>query len=50
MVNYVERFIDNPSQEFFTNDGYDANVLTYETDPSHGCIYKLEDINTFLNS
>lgn len=50
MVQYVERFMDNPSKEFFTNEGYDAHVLTYETDPNKMCTYKLEDINTFINT
>lgn len=50
MVQCVERFMDNPSEGFFTNEGYDAHVLTYETDPSHGRTYRLDDINTFFNS
>ena len=50
MVQCVERFMDNPSKEFFINEGYDAHVLTYETDPKASCTYKLEDINTFFNT
>lgn len=43
-------FLDNPSSEFFINEGYDAHILTYETDPTKSCTYKLEDINTFFNT
>lgn len=50
MVQWVERFMDNPSEEFFTNEGYDAHVLTHGTDPSRGRTYRLDDINTFFNS
>ena len=50
MINYVDRFMDNPSSEFFINEGYDAHILTYETDPTKSCTYKLEDINTFFNT
>ena len=49
MVKFVDRFLDNPSTEFFVKEGYDAHVLKYETDPSTGCTYKLETIDNFVN-
>lgn len=49
MVQYVERFMDNPSKAFFDNEGYDAHILTYETDPNSSITFKLEDIDEFFN-
>ena len=49
MVQCVERFMDNPSKAFFDNEGYDAHILTYETDPNSSITFKLEDIDEFFN-
>ena len=50
MVQCVERFMDNPSKEFFENEGYESHVLTYSTDPKSSVTYKLEDIDEFFNT
>ena len=49
MVQCVERFMDNPSKAFFDNEGYDAHILTYETNPNSSITFKLEDIDEFFN-
>lgn len=50
MVQYVERFMDNPSKEFFENEGYECHVLTYNTDPHSTNTYKIEDADEFFNN